>query len=152
MEERTILLVEDNEHDIFFTQRALKKNKIGNKLVIAHDGEAALDYLFGRGEHKGRDLSEMPALTLLDLKMPKVDGLDVLRQMRANPLTRHLPVVILTSSREDTDVIKSYASGCNAYVTKPVDFDQFAEAVRELGLFWLILNQPPPLVNRRQSA
>ncbi len=146
MKDKTILLVEDNEHDVFLTQRALRKNNIGRRLVVANDGEAALDYLFGRGEHAGRDLSEMPELTLLDLNMPKVDGLEVLRQVRANPLTRSLPVVVLTSSKEEADIIKSYSNGCNAYVAKPVDFDEFAEAVRQLESFWLALNQPPPAV------
>ncbi len=116
---------------------------------MAGDGEGALDYLFSRGKFAGRDLDETPVLTLLDLKMPRMDGLEVLRQMRACPRTRYLPVVILTASREDGDRIQSYAEGCNAYVTKPVDFDQFAEDVRQLGLFWLVLNEPPPAGSER---
>ena len=144
MSNRTILLADDNENDVFLTQRALKKNNIANKVIVAADGEEALDYLFGRGKFAARGLDEMPVVTLLDLKMPKMDGLEVLRQMRADSRTRYLPVVIMTASSEDSDRIQSYAGGCNAYVTKPVDFDQFAEAVRQLGLFWLVLNEPPP--------
>lgn len=144
MLEKIILLVDDNETDVFLAQRALKKNNIANKVIVVTAGEEALDYLFGKGKYAGRDLSEMPAVTILDIKMPRMDGLEVLKQIRANPLTRHIPVVMLTASKEDSDKFKSYTEGCNAYVTKPVDFDQFAEAVKQLGLFWLVLNEPPP--------
>jgi two-component system, response regulator len=140
---KVILLVDDNEHDAFLTQRALNKSNIANELVIASDGQEALDYLFGSGKYSGRDLSQMPIVILLDLKMPRVDGFEVLKQIRANPSTKILPVVILTASKEEIDIIKGYTGGCNAYVTKPVDFDQFAEAIKQLGLFWLILNELP---------
>ncbi len=143
MPDKIILLVDDNEHDIFLTQRALKKSNIANAVVIAHDGQEALDYLFGKGQYAGRDLTQMPVVTLLDLKMPKIDGLEVLKQIRDNPRTKFIPVVILTASKEDIDIIKSYTGGCNAYVTKPVDFNQFVDAVKQLGLFWLVLNEPP---------
>jgi CheY-like chemotaxis protein len=113
-------------------------------VVVAGDGQEALDYLFGNGKYVGRDLTQMPVVTLLDLKMPKVDGFEVLKQIRSNPQTKLLAVVCLTSSKEDRDILKGYTEGCNAYVTKPVDFDQFAEAVRQLGLFWLVLNETPP--------
>jgi two-component system, response regulator len=143
MEEKVILLVDDNEHDVFLTRRALKKSNLANELVVANDGQEALDYLFGLGEFAGRSLSQMPVVTLLDIKMPRVDGFEVLRQIRANPRTKYLPVVMLTASKEDIDIVKGYAEGCNAYVTKPVGFEQFADAVKQLGLFWLILNEPP---------
>jgi two-component system, response regulator len=146
MADKAILLVDDSEHDIFLTQRALKKSNIANELVIAHDGEEALDYLFGKGKYAGRDLSQMPVVTLLDIKMPRLDGFEVLKQIRANAGTRYLPVVILTASKEDVDIVKSYSEGCNAYVTKPVGFDQFAEAIHQLGLFWMVLNEPPKLM------
>jgi two-component system, response regulator len=145
MANKTILLVDDNENDVFLTQRALKKNNIANEVVVASDGQEALDYLYGNGKYAGRDLTQMPVVTLLDLKMPRVDGFEVLKQVRANSKTKHLPIVILTASKEDIDIVKGYTQGCNAYVTKPVDFDQFAEAVRQLGLFWLVLNEPPPV-------
>lgn len=144
MVEKSILLVDDNEQDVFLAQRALKKNNILNKVIVVMDGEEALDYLFGRGKYAGRDINEMPAVTLLDFKMPRMDGLEVLKQIRVHPLTRHIPVVMLTASKEDSDKFKSYAEGCNAYVTKPVDFNQFTEAVKQLVLFWLTLNEPPP--------
>ena len=144
MADKVLLLIDDNEQDVFLTQRALKKNNITNKVVVASDGQEALDYLFGTGTHAGRDLSEMPVMTLLDLKMPGIDGFEVLRQIRTNPRTRLLPVAIMTSSREEVDIVKGYTGGCNAYVAKPVDFEQFAEAVKTLGLFWLVLNQAPP--------
>lgn len=144
MPNKIILLVDDNEHDVFLTQRALKKSNIANEVVVAWDGQEALDYLFGQGKYAGRDLTQMPVLTLLDIKMPKVDGFEVLKQMRSNPRTRLLSVVCLTASKEERDIFKGYTEGCNAYVTKPVDFDQFAEAVKQLGLFWLVLNEPPP--------
>lgn len=144
MNGRSILLVEDNPDDEALTLRALRKNNIANQVVVARDGVEALDYLWGRGVHEGRDLKQEPALVLLDLKLPRVDGLEVLRQMRADRRTALMPVVILTSSKEEQDLIDGYALGANAYVRKPVDFDQFMDAVRQLGLFWLVLNEPPP--------
>ena len=144
MKEKAILLVEDNPDDIALTIRAFRKSNIMNEIVQAHDGSEALDYLFGTGQYGGRDLSIMPTLILLDLKMPKVDGLEVLRRLRANELTKLLPVVILTTSKEDQDVIDGYALGANSYVRKPVDFNQFVEAVRQLGLYWFVLNEPLP--------
>jgi two-component system response regulator len=141
-----ILLVEDNRDDEALTLRALKKNNIKNEVVVAHDGVEALDYLLGIGSHAGRDLTEMPQVILLDLKLPRVDGLEVLRRLRADKRTRLLPVVILTSSNEDQDRINGYGLGANSYVRKPVDFAQFIEAIRQLGLYWLILNEPPPSV------
>ena len=143
MHNKIILLVDDSENDVFLTQRAIKKNNIANQIIVASDGQEALDYLFGQGRYTGRDLSQMPVVTLLDLKMPRIDGFEVLKQIRAHPQTRHLPVVILTSSKEDIDIAKGYIEGCNAYVVKPVDFDQFADAIRQLGLFWLVLNEAP---------
>jgi two-component system response regulator len=140
---KTILLVEDNPDDEALTRRALKKNKIGNEVVVAHDGAEALDFLFGTGTYEGRDLSCMPHLVLLDLKLPKVDGLEVLRRMRAAERTKLLPVVILTSSREQQDLVNGYGYGANSYIRKPVDFAQFVEAVRQLGLYWLVLNETP---------
>jgi two-component system response regulator len=140
-----ILLVEDNSDDEELTLRALKRNHIRNEVVVARDGVEALDYLFGHGAHHGRDLTVMPQVILLDLKLPKVDGLGVLRQLRANPRTRLLPVVILTSSSEQQDKIAAYGSGANSYVRKPVDFPQFIDAVRQLGLYWLILNEVAPV-------
>ena len=145
-----ILLVEDNRDDEALTLRALQKNNIKNEVVVAHDGVEALDYLFGTGSYTGRDLTETPQVILLDLKLPRVDGLEVLRRLRADERTRLLPIVILTSSNEDQDRIKSYGLGANSYVRKPVDFTQFIEAVRQLGLYWLILNQPPPPVSAPQ--
>ena len=145
MEKKVILLVEDNPSDIGLTKRAFEKNRIQNKLVVAEDGQEALDYLFGAGAYAGRDTSEMPAVVLMDLKLPKVDGLEALRRIRAHDLTKRLPVVILTSSREDQDVAMSYDLGANSYIRKPVDFQQFAEAVRTLDLYWVVLNEPPPL-------
>ncbi len=142
--EKTILLVEDNSKDEELTLRALQMHKIRNEVVVTHDGREALDYLFARGVHAGRDPSVLPTLVLLDLQLPKVDGLEVLRQLRSHERTRLLPVVILTSSDEDKDRLAGYANGANSYVRKPVDFIEFAEAVRQLGIYWLILNEPPP--------
>jgi len=144
MGNKFILLVEDNPDDEALTLRALKQNRIENGVVVARDGAEALDYLFGKGKYAGRDLNAMPALILLDLKLPKVDGLEVLKQLRANPLTALLPVAILTSSREENDVIAGYKLGLNSYILKPVDFDQFTEAVRDLGRYWLAINETPP--------
>lgn len=139
----TILLVEDNPDDELLTRRALEKNRIANEVVVARDGEEALDYLFARGKFVGRDAHALPQVTLLDLNLPKMDGLDVLRQIRGDERTRRLPVVILTSSREHEDILRGYDLGANAYVRKPVDFEQFVEAVKLLGLFWLVLNETP---------
>ena len=144
MGSKVILLVEDNPDDEALTLRALKKNNIGNDVVIARDGAEALDYLFGAGAYAGRDMSVMPAITLLDLKLPKVDGLEVLRRLRANNRTSLLPVVILTSSKEEQDLLNGYKLGANSYIRKPVNFGQFVEAVRQLGLYWLVLNESPP--------
>jgi two-component system response regulator len=141
--ERTILLVEDNADDEALTLRAFAKNKITNPVVIAHDGVEALEYVHGTGAHAGRDVNDRPAVVLLDLKLPKLDGIEVLKRIRADERTRLLPVVILTSSREEQDIIDGYRFGCNSYVRKPVDFDQFLEAARQLGLYWLLLNEPP---------
>jgi CheY-like chemotaxis protein len=146
MKEKVILLVEDNPDDETLTLRALKKNNILNEVVVAHDGVEALDYLFARGSYAGRDTSIMPEVILLDLKMPKVDGLEVLRQVREDARTRLLPTVVLTSSKEERDMIESYSLGANSYIRKPVDFIQFGEAVQQLGLYWLVLNVPPPKV------
>lgn len=142
--ERTILLVEDNPDDEALTLRALRKNNVANQVVVAHDGVEALDYLHGTGAHLGRDTSVQPQVMLLDLNLPRIDGLEVLRRVRAHELTTLLPTVVLTSSKEDEDVIRSYSLGANGYVRKPVDFGQFLEAVKYLGLYWLILNQAPP--------
>jgi two-component system response regulator len=139
-----ILLVEDNPDDEALTVRALKKSKIVNEVIVARDGIAALDYLFGAGAHVDRDTTEMPQVVLLDLKLPKLDGLGVLRRLRADNRTRLLPVVILTSSNEDSDRINGYGLGANSYVRKPVDFDAFVAATAQLGLYWLVLNLPPP--------
>lgn len=144
MNDKIILLVEDNADDEKLTLRALKKNNIRNEVVVARNGAEALDYLFGTGAYAGRDLNVMPQVVLLDLKLPKLDGLEVLRRVRANDRTKLLPMVILTSSNEDWDRINSYGLGANSYVLKPVDFNQFSEAARQLGLYWLILNEPPP--------
>ena len=141
---RTILLVEDNKDDEALTLRALARNNIGNDVVVVRDGQEALDWLEGVGSHAGRSPAHAPALILLDLKLPKVDGLEVLQRLRANPATQFVPVVILTSSREDRDRIEGYKGGANSYVQKPVDFNQFVDAVRQLGVYWLMLNEPPP--------
>jgi two-component system, response regulator len=144
MDNRVIFLVEDNPDDEALTLRALQKNNIGNRVVVAHDGAEALDFLLGRGSPAGGDSNVMPQVILLDLKLPKVDGLEVLRQLRANERTKYLPVVILTSSNEEQDLLKGYGLGANSYVRKPVDFNQFTEAVRQLGLYWLVLNEQAP--------
>jgi two-component system response regulator len=150
MKDKIILLIEDNPDDAALTLRALEKNNIKNDVVVVHDGAEALDYLFATGSYAGRDLTIMPQLTLLDLKLPKVDGLEVLRQLRANERTRLLPVVILTSSNEEQDRVNGYGLGANSYVRKPIDFGQFIDAVRQLGLYWLILNEPAPVPKRAE--
>jgi two-component system, response regulator len=141
---KIILLVEDNPDDEELTLLAFKKSNIANEVFVVRDGAEALDFLFGTGTYAGRDLSVMPAVTLLDLKLPKVDGLEVLKRLRANEHTRRLPVVILTSSREQQDIVESYNFGANSYIRKPVDFAQFMEATKQLGLYWLVLNEPSP--------
>jgi two-component system response regulator len=141
---KIILLVEDNADDELLTQRALRKNNILNELVVVRDGQEALDYLFGQGAFAGRDLDLQPQVILLDLNLPKIGGIDVLKRLRADPRTDKLPVVVLTSSQEDDDVVRSYQHGANSYVRKPVDFVQFTESVRQLGLYWLVINQPAP--------
>jgi two-component system response regulator len=145
MTEKIILLVEDNPDDVELTLRAFKKNNILNKVIIATDGVEALDYLFGTGMYAGHDVKELPVIILLDLKLPKIDGLEVLKRIRQDDRTKLLPVVILTSSAEQNDVIEGYSLGANSYVRKPVEFDQFAEAMRYLGLYWLLWNEPPPV-------
>ena len=148
MEDKVILLVEDNADDELLTLRALKRNNIRNEVVVARDGNEALDYLFGTGVHSGRDLSVMPQIILLDLKLPKMDGFEVLNRVRASEMTKFLPVVILTTSNEDQDRIRGYDLGANSFVRKPVEFEKFIEAVRQLGLYWLILNEPAPVPRR----
>jgi len=144
MRDKIILLVEDNADDEKLTLRAMKKHNIGNEVVVVRDGVEALDYLFRTGPYEGKNLSAVPQVVLLDLKLPKLDGLEVLRRLRADERTKLLPVVILTSSNEEQDRVTGYALGANSYVRKPVDFKQFMEAARQLGLYWLILNEPPP--------
>lgn len=144
MPNKTILLIEDNPSDIELTRRALERSHVANELVVVQDGQEALDYLFGTGAHAGREVSDLPSVTLLDLKLPRVPGLEVLRAIRADPRTRRTPVVILTSSNEEHDVATSYDLGVNSYIQKPVDFTRFAEAIRQLGLYWLLLNEAPP--------
>ena len=138
-----ILLVEDNPHDEALTLRALQKKNLANEIVVVRDGAEALDFLFCNGSYSGRDPEDLPSVVLLDLKLPKVDGLEVLRRVRADERTEFLPVVILTSSDEQRDLVESYRSGANSYVRKPVEFDQFTEAVQQLGLYWLLMNEPP---------
>jgi two-component system response regulator len=141
---KEILLVEDNSTDEKLTIRAFKKAGIANEVTVVRDGAEALDYIFGTGKHAGRTVSALPAITLLDLKLPRVGGLEVLRRIRADDTTRLLPVVILTASKEEEDIARGYSLGANAYVRKPVDFNEFAEVAKTLGLFWLLLNEPPP--------
>jgi two-component system response regulator len=144
MADKTILLVEDNPDDEELTLRALRQAKVANEVIVARDGIEALDFLFGKGRFKERDVQQRPAVVLLDLKLPKLNGLDVLQRMRADPLTKLIPVVVLTSSSEDEDKLRSYASGANSYVRKPVEFGSFANAVAQLGVYWLLLNEGPP--------
>lgn len=144
MKDKIILLVEDNPDDELLTLRALKRSNILNEVVVTRDGAEALDYLFGQGLYEGRDMSITPQVVLLDLRLPRLDGLEVLSRLRADDRTRFLPVVILTSSDEEKDIVESYRLGANSYVRKPVDFAKFIEAVRQLGLYWLVLNQGPP--------
>jgi two-component system response regulator len=145
MRKKIILLVEDNPDDELLAIRALEKNKIMNEVVVARDGAEALDYLFGAGAYTGRDMSVMPQIILLDLKLPKIDGLEVLRRLRKDERTKLLPVVVLTSSKEERDLTESYSLGANSYIRKPVNFAQFTEAIRQLGLYWLVLNESPPV-------
>jgi CheY-like chemotaxis protein len=145
MRKKIILLVEDNPDDELLAIRALEKNNIMNEVVVARDGAEALDYLFGSGAYTGRDMSVMPQIILLDLKLPKIDGLEVLRRLRHDDRTKLLPVVVLTSSKEERDLTESYSLGANSYIHKPVNFAQFTEAIRQLGLYWLVLNESPPV-------
>ena len=145
MEEKIILLVEDNPDDVELTLRAFKKNNILNRVITAKDGAEALDFLFGTGTYAGRELKDLPVVILLDLKLPKIDGMEVLKRIRQDNRTKLIPVVILTSSAEPKDVVNGYSLGANGYVRKPVEFGQFVEAMRNLGLFWLLWNEPPPL-------
>ena len=146
MKNNTILIVEDNPRDEALTLRALKRNNVANDVVVTRDGVEALDYLFGTGTYEGRDVAAIPQIVLLDLKLPKMDGLQVLEKVRADPRTRFIPIVVFTSSSEQEDMIKSYDLGANSYVRKPVDFEQFSEATKQLGMYWLLLNQSAPTV------
>lgn len=143
MNEIEILLVEDNPADVELTLRALRKNNIANRVAVAGDGEQALDFIFARGKYKGRNMENFPKMILLDLKLPKLGGLEVLREIKTNAVTRVIPVVVLTSSKEERDIIESYSLGVNSYIVKPVDFDKFVSSVRDLGIYWLLVNQPP---------
>jgi two-component system response regulator len=144
MTDKKILLVEDNPSDVKLTQRALEKNNLLNKLVVAIDGQDALDYLFGGGKYSGRDVADQPSIILLDLKLPKIDGLIVLQRIRDDARTRFIPVIILTTSTEEMDLARAYELGANSYIRKPVDFKEFVGAVAQLGFYWLVLNEPPP--------
>lgn len=144
MRSRTILLVEDNADDEALTLRALRKSNVLNEVTVARDGVEALDYLFATGEFAVRDVNETPAVVLLDLKLPKISGLEVLKKIRTEPVTRLMPVVVLTSSKEEQDLFDSYGYGCNSYIRKPVNFDNFVTAISQLGMYWLVLNEPPP--------
>lgn len=144
MNKKVVLLVEDNPDDVALTLRAFRKNNLLNEVIVANDGVEALDYLFSKGAYADRDPSVQPQLVLLDLKLPKIDGLEVLRQIRTDERTSLLPVVVLTSSKEEQDLLQSYTLHANSYIRKPVDFNRFSEAVRHLGLYWLVLNEPPP--------
>jgi two-component system response regulator len=144
MHQKVILLVEDSRDDADMTLHALQSSQISNPVVVARNGVEALDYLFSTGPHAGRDPGLAPAVTLLDLKLPKIDGLEVLRRVRGDKRTQLLPIVILTSSKEERDLVRSYSLGANSYIRKPIDFDQFRDAVRQLGVYWLVINEPPP--------
>lgn len=144
MAQKYILLVEDNPDDEALTLRALSKNKLANGVVVARDGAEAVEFLFATGAHAGRDAGDLPQIVLLDLKLPKLDGFDVLRRIRSDERTKLLPVVILTSSKEERDIVQGYRDGCNSYVRKPVNFDEFVEAARQLGMYWMLLNEVPP--------
>jgi len=146
---KVILLIEDNSSDVDLTKRALEKGRIANEVIVARDGKEALDFLWGEGAFAGRDVSDLPAVTLLDLKLPKVPGLEVLRRVRADARTRRLPVVILTSSKEEEDLAAGYDLGANSYIRKPVDFKRFTEAIEQLGLYWLVWNEQPPKVKHQ---
>lgn len=145
MEQRIIFLVEDNPDDVMLTKRAFEKNNIFNKVVVARDGVEALDFMFGTGMYTGRDNKNLPVVVLLDLKLPRIDGLEVLKRLREDARTKLVPVVILTSSTEEMDLINGYKLGANSYVRKPVNFEKFVEAAKHLGLYWLLLNEPPPI-------
>jgi two-component system response regulator len=145
MDNKIILLVEDNPDDVELTLRAFKQNNISNKVIVAKDGTEALDYLFGQGLYAGREVDDMPVIILLDLKLPKISGMEVLKTIRQNELTKLVPVVILTSSSQEEDVVNGYKLGANSYVRKPVNFKEFVEAIKALGLYWLIWNEPPPV-------
>ncbi len=142
---KTILLVEDNPDDEALAIRALKRHHISNQVIVAHDGVEALEYLFCTGMYADRDINFKPTVVLLDLKLPRVDGLEVLRRLRGDDRTKLLPIVVLTTSSEEQDMLNSYSLGCNSYIRKPVDFVQFSEAIRQLGMYWLLMNEPPPL-------
>lgn len=148
MPNKIILLVEDNPDDEMLTLRALRRNNIVNNVVVARDGVEALDYLFGTGPYEGQEPPQLPAVTLLDIKLPKIDGLEVLRRIRSHERTELIPVVILTSSKEEQDIVNGYRLGANSYIRKPVDFEKFTKAVRELRLYWLLLNEGPPVARR----
>jgi CheY-like chemotaxis protein len=143
--DKTILLVEDNPDDEALAIRALKRNHISNEIVVAHDGVEALDFMFGTGTYTGRDISIKPTVILLDLKLPRIDGIEVLRRLRYDDRTKLVPVVVLTTSSEEQDMLDSYSLGCNSYIRKPVDFIQFSDAIRQLGMYWLLMNEPPPI-------
>jgi CheY-like chemotaxis protein len=143
--QKAILLVEDNPDDEALAIRALKRHQIGNEIVVARDGVEALEYLFCTGKYVDRDIANKPSVVLLDLKLPRIDGLEVLRRVRSDPRTQFLPVVVLTTSSEEGDILDSYSIGCNSYIRKPVDFLQFSEAIRQLGMYWLLMNESPPV-------
>ena len=143
MKGRKVLLVEDRQDDIDLTLRSLKENNITNKVDVVRDGAEALDYIFAKGAYSHRNIEDLPSVILLDIKLPKIDGIEVLKRLRADERTKPLPVVILTSSREESDLINGYKFGCNSYVRKPIEFEEFSKAIKELGLYWLLLNEPP---------
>ena len=144
MNNKVVLLVEDSADDVELTLRSFNKHKIANKVVVARNGQEALDYLEGKGAYSNRNVGDLPVLILLDLKMPRMDGFEVLKRIRTSPLTKYIPVVVLSTSTQMTDKMKSYDNGANSYVRKPVDFDQFAESIRQLGIYWLMVNDPTP--------